>query len=278
MISIFIPYNNKIFFLSHVFEHFLEGELRFYKFQPIKAHIGNGIIYFKLNKKIKLGRFLEILKDFKLKEGYYNKVCNTVIVETKKNIKTKLSFECSHHNVKDKASLLKILKTKPNQNLFEEYVEDIIKKQNYLIVDDVNNKILFNKAKEYIGKNPINHILKNGDYYEFSYKTNAKNVIDGLIYFYICSKLPYRNYVWLNSKKELIITFVSKNEKFKSKLNGKIFNLKNLKDTHYDEIFEQCWQIVDWGMYIRPQEIQKKLNRIKKVKLIFNKKNVVLRY
>lgn len=284
MTYIFINYNQKQYYLAHIYEQFLFNELKYWKYNP-NANIGNGIIYIKTEKNISYKIFTKIAKNVFLKQSYYQSLVNQIKNETLSNVNKKLSYECFNFQAKSLNQLKKALSLQPEQNIFEKFGKNIIKKNEIFIFDQNKNKLIFSGTFSFKTKssNRIPKlIIKNNNSVEITFRTNAKNIIDGLILNYLSQKTVIKNYLWLSCTGKLFWTFLI-NKKHINKLNNlKITEaIKNLNLEYQPKgnlKLEKFWQIADWGKYIKPKKIQEKLNKIsnsiKKIEVRIKNNNI----
>jgi len=277
MTHIFINYNQDKYFLAHVWEQFLFNELKFYGYHP-KANIGNGIIYFKIKKEIDYKTFLSIASRVKLKNSYYRELVAQIQKETLNNIKTKAAFECVNYNVKNLNELKKILINSLSQLDFEDFSNNILKSNAIVIYSEKEKKIIYQKGKFVFKKNVYTpHSVHKNNGFEITFKTNAKTIVDAIIYSYISKKLGFDNYLWLSTQKQLNLTILSK--KPIKKLNEKVdIKIDGFKFEFEDENINSLWQSFDWGNVSSLKFIKSELKKINKVNVNISEKNIRIKY
>jgi hypothetical protein len=276
MTHIFINYNQKKYYLSHIYEHFLYGELLFFKYRP-KANIGNGVIYIQTEKDINLQEFKKIAQEVGLKSSYYQTLVNQIQKETLENISEKAACECVNNNVSTIKDLKKVVINSPSQKDFENFGKEILKKNRIIFYGQENKKIYGKKQFKFYKNIKVPFAIKANKNIETNFKTNAKSLIDALLFDYISKKFGSNNYLWLATQKELYLTLKTKtkiqktNEKTEIAIKNIIYNPENAE-------LDILWQKFDWGSVTDLEKINSKLKKIKKIKVTINKNKINIEY
>ena len=284
MTSIFITYNKKKFYLAHIYEQFLANEFRASGQILAEAKIGNEIISLRTKRSITKEKLLKILKDYLLTKSYYSFLVKTIQKETLNNLKNKAAQECFQLGVKNIAQLKNKLENYPNQDEFEKFAKNILRSDGITLVDENTGQYLIKgklNKKEKCGK--LVSFVRNKQKIEVALSTNAKNIVDGLVFDCFSKTIDLDNYLWLADRKKLVITFRLKNKaeinKLKTILSSSALKVGGLVyRSKRNEVIEKIWQELDWGKFIDLKKIKKELANIKTVKVLFKEKKININY